>query len=89
MMVRHLVLAGLTVLVPAVTSAQQAPYKLVLTAYQNTVVIDYPTAARCRAALQAVQDENAERKRMAAESQARTQGGVVIPAYVSAFCLPG
>lgn len=71
-------------------AAQQAPYKLILTAYQNTVVIDYPTAARCRAALQSVDDENGERKRRAAESQARAQGGsLVFPAYISAFCLPG
>jgi len=82
-----LILTALAVPTPVV--AEQIPYKLVLTAYQNTVVIDYPTAARCRAALQAVQDENASRKQRAADSQSQTQGAIVFPAYVSAFCLPG
>jgi hypothetical protein len=70
-------------------NAQQQPYKLILTAYQNTVVIDYPTAARCRAALDAVQVENHARARQAQQDQAAAKGGLIIPSYVSAFCLPG
>lgn len=75
--------------------AQQAPFKLVLTwAQGGLTVVDYPNAARCRAAQMAVEAEADRRRAEVAENAARRQretGEITIgsPWVVNAFCIPG
>ncbi len=63
------------------------PYKLVITWFQNDiVVIDYPSLARCERAQAAVIRSILDRNRRAAEA-----GAVRMPSVSAeiAFCIPG
>jgi Skp family chaperone for outer membrane proteins len=74
---------------PAVTFAQSAPFKLVITWVDaGVVVVDYPSAARCDAARKAVQAEVDRRSRESA--QALPPGAIVVGKSPNgAFCIPG
>lgn len=86
-------LGALALLVASPAVAQSAPYKLLLiwNGQGGAVVTDYPSKARCEAAVAAIRAEVARRNALANKPEALPGGGYVttLPTGALAFCFPG
>lgn len=81
-------LAGLSMLSPA-QAQQTGPARLVMVVEREPVVLDYPSSARCAAALREIREENARREAAANVRREANPQAVVIPQFIVAFCIPG
>lgn len=84
-------LAVVALLASAPSYGQSASTKLILTWSQGgIVVVDYPSAARCEQARQAIEAER-ERRVAEAERSAARRGGTLVgaPWAVYGICIPG
>ena len=87
---RWLLLAT-TLFVSTPANAQTTPYKLVILWGNSGIsVVDYPSAARCDAARQAL-DRRKERERELRKVEKLPGGGMIVPApwQMEMVCIPG
>jgi hypothetical protein len=82
------VLAGLSMIAPA-QAQQTGPARLVMVVEREPIVLDYPSAARCTAALREIREENARREAAANARRQDNPQAVVLPQFITAFCIPG